>query len=157
MVGCVQSCVAELVQNCGEKDPGAGEALELILRSLGDTSHRSLYHNMAALAAATSKCSVSAAERANLRSTPLQMVEFEGDVPVMALPAGRTRSIIVFWYQKHLFWRCGSRPYLFSCFIQYIYSIYMGNFVEIWLNWQMDFTRKSLSEVWSVWIWHFVA
>ena len=58
--------VAELVQNSEEKAPGAGGALELTLRSLGDTSPCSPCHNMAALAAAPSKCSISAAGRANL-------------------------------------------------------------------------------------------
>lgn len=77
----------------------------------------------------------------------LQMVGFEGSMPVTALPAGRALSIIVFWYQKHLSWKCDSRLYLFSFFIQYVYSIYMGSFLEIWLNSKMDFTRKYLSEV----------
>lgn len=77
--------------------------------------------------------------------------------PVTALPAGRVLRILLFWYQKYLLWKYDSNLYLFFFFIQCVYSLYMGNFLEIRLNSQMDFTRKSVSETWnrSVQMWHF--
>lgn len=47
---------------------------------------------------------------------PLQMVGFEGSVPVTSLTAGRVPDIVLLLYKKHLFCEYDSRINLFSLF-----------------------------------------
>lgn len=54
---------------------------------------------------------------------PLQVVGFEGSVPVTSLAAGGVPGIVLFWYRNLLFCECDSRLDLFSFFID------MGNFL----------------------------
>lgn len=58
---------------------------------------------------------------------PLQMVGFEGSIPVTALPVGRALSIIVFWYQKHLFWKAILVFPLYSVRIIHLYGQFLRN------------------------------
>lgn len=90
------------------------------LRSLGDTNHCSQCHSTAALASMHCQCS----RESKSVLLPLQMVGFEGSVPVTSLTVGRVPGIVLLWYKKHLFCEYDSRLNLFSLFNN------MGNFLS---------------------------